>query len=401
MNIKIIPKEAGSTCYPLDKDLVLIIHERQLAYTPDEGVIPFRQVDYYILHTDTNVRESILPDIRKFMVAKLHFCEKKVTRLYFYYLEYTAYPIVTFVLFSYNLADHSCMEVMRYEDDVRKYEKERKPEIFALSNNYFLMQTQLLTANLRDTYKGYIDFELFLYDLKNRMRYDIRDNRLTSGGIMQLEPVAANVCAIRLGYSLAEDNRILHLMKKEAAEEFIGLITVSGFISEIMLGLPVFTMEYIDEVYFDRTLTHFTRQGKYIIYSRVNTDDLSQEIIFYDYVKKDTLVVANKNPYNEDDIIPCVLNRLPYLIRRKKKFFDFFCIRKNKVTHRLPSDVKIAELMNDFLAIRVRKKSLLGTGDEFFEFYRFSDMSRLCREKVVSEQCIQNGPGDILIFIEE
>ena len=233
------------------------------------------------------------------------------------------------------------------------------------------------------------------------MKFEIADKRLLKGGIMQMFPLAKNICAIRMGYNLVDENRIDHLMKKEAAEEYIGIISVSQFISDMILKLPVFTMEYIDEVYYDMTLSDISKQGKYLIYSRINTDDYSQEIIFYEYVKKDTLMVVNKNPYNRDLIMPCVLNKRPYLIRKKKNHREFYYIKKNNVMLKLPSENEIVDLLNDFIVIKSHKRPLFKKPESYLDVYRYDDMTRVYREKTdCTPQCLINGGDDLLIFVE-
>jgi hypothetical protein len=336
------------------------------------------------------------------MVANFYFCEKEVSEIYFFHIEYTTYPVATFLLFSYNIHQQVCKEVYRFEDNLKLYERDKKIDLFMLNSNYFLMQTQMLASNSRNTYKGFLRFSSFLYDRNNRMRFEIHDQRLKKYGIMQMVPVANNVCALRLGYNLIDEERYAHLMKGEAAQETIGLISVSQFIGDILLKLPAVSMEIIDEVYWDKTFSEIKREGKYVVFSRISREDFSQEIIFYQYITKETMMLLNKNKYAPEKLFPSVLLKSPYIIKERKKFIEFYNISKNMVDVRLPIGTRILNIQNDMLVLQITKKGLFsGSREEFLEVYQFSGMKQLYKEKVRNLQVLSTTPDNLLIFIQE
>jgi hypothetical protein len=402
MDIKIIPGEEGTRMYPVSKDVVLMVRPQDVDRGGTGGVIPFSRVDYYLYHLKKNIREEILPDIEKYMVANFYFCEKEVSEIYFFHIEYTTYPVATFLLFSYNIHQQVCKEVYRFEDNLKLYERDKKIDLFMLNSNYFLMQIQMLASNSRNTYKGFLRFSSFLYDRNNRMRFEIHDQRLKKYGIMQMVLVANNVCALRLGYNLIDEERYAHLMKGEAAQETIGLISVSQFIGDILLKLPTVSMEIIDEVYWDKTFSEIRREGKYVVFSRVSREDFSQEIIFYQYITKETMMLLNKNKYAPEKLFPSVLLKSPYIIKERKKFIEFYNISKNMVDVRLPIGTRILNIQNDMLVLQITKKGLFsGSREEFLEVYQFSGMKQLYKEKVRNLQVLSTTPDNLLIFIQE
>jgi hypothetical protein len=402
MDIKIIPGEEGTRMYPVSKDLVLMVRPQNVDRGSTGGVIPFSRVDYYLYHLKRNIREEILPDIEKYMVANFSFCEREVSEIYFFHIEYTTYPVATFLLFSYNIHQQVCKEVYRFEDNLKLYERDKRIDLFILNANYFLMQFKMLTSNSRNTYKGYLRFSSFLYDRNNRMRFEIHDERIERYGIMQMEPVANNVCALRIGYNLIDDARYEHLMKGEAAHETIGLVSISQFIGDILLKLPAVSMEIIDEVYWDKTFTEIKRQGKYVSFSRVSREDLSQEIIFYQYITKETMMLLNKNAYEPEKLFPTVLKKSPYIVKERKKFIEFYNISKNVVDVRLPIGTKIVDIRNDMLVLQITKKGLFsGSREELLEVYQFAGMKQLYKEKVQNIQVLSTAPDNLLIFIQE
>lgn len=399
MDIKIIPCEEGTLLYPMSKDLVLMLRPQGMGAG---GVIPFSRVDYYLYHLKKNIREQILPDVEKYMVADMCFCEREASEIYFFHIEYTKYPVATFLLFSYNIHQQICKEVYRFEDNLKLYERDKKIDLFILNSNYFLMQFRTAVSNTRGTYKGLLKFSSFLYDRNNRMRFEIYDQRFGKYGIMQMIPIASNVCAVRLGYNLIDEKRYEHLMKKEAAEETIGLISISQFIGDLLLKLPAVSMEIIDEVHWDKTFSPISRQGKYVIFSRISRDDLSQEIIFYQYITKETIMLLNKNAYDPHKLLPGVLLKNPYIIKERRKFIEFYNISRNVVDVRLPAGTKIIDIQNDLLVLQTQKKGLFAkTGEEFLEVYQFSGMKMLYREKAGKVEVISTSPDNLLIFIQE
>lgn len=402
MDIKIIPNEEGTLLYPVSKDLVLILRPQTGHGLGAGGVIPFSRVDYYLYHLKKNIREEILPDVEKYMVANLCFCEREASEIYFFHIEYTKYPVATFLLFSYNIHQQICKEVYRFEDNLKNYERDKKIDLFILNANYFLMQFQKIASNTRNTYKGFMRFSAFLYDRNNKMRFEIYDQRFTKYGIMQMLPVASNVCAVRLGYNLIDGKRYEHLMKKEAAQETIGLISISQFIGDVLLKLPAVSMEIIDEVYWDKTFSPIRRQGKYVIFSRISRDDLSQEIFFYQYITKETMMLLNKNAYEPDKLLPTVLLRSPYIIKERRKFIEFYNISKNMVDVRLPIGTRIIDIQNDLLVLQAEKRSLFSKiREEFFEVYQFAGMKVLYKEKAKNIQVLSTSPDNLLIFVQE
>lgn len=402
MDIKIIPNEEGTLLYPVSKDLVLMLRPQAGRGLGAGGVIPFSRVDYYLYHLKKNIKEEILPDVEKYLVANLCFCEREASEIYFFHIEYTKYPVATFLLFSYNIHQQICKEVYRFEDNLKLYERDKKIDLFILNANYFLMQFQMTVSNARGTYKGFLKFSSFLYDRNNKMRFEIYDQRFTKYGIMQMIPVANNVCAVRLGYNLIDEKRYEHLMKKESAEETIGLISISQFIGDLLLKLPIVSMEIIDEVYWDKTFSPISRQGKYVIFSRVSRDDLSQEIIFYQYITKETIMLLNKNAYEPDKLLPGVLLKNPYIIKERKKFIEFYNISKNVVDVRLPMGTKIIGIQNDLLVLQAKKRGLFSKNrEEVFEVYQFAGMKMLYREKAKDIQVLSTSPDNLLIFVQE
>ncbi len=402
MDIKIIPKEEGTVLYSISKDMVLMLRPHMRTAPGSGGVIPFARVDYYLYHLKKNVREELLPDVEKYMVANLCFCEREASEIYFFHIEYTKFPVATFLLFSYNIHQQICKEVYRFEDNLKLYERDKKIDLFILNASYFLMQFRMNVSNYRGTYKGFMKFSSFLYDRNNKMRFEIYDQRFTKYGIMQMLPVANNVCAVRLGYNLIEDQRYEHLMKKESAEETIGLISISQFIGDLLLKLPIVSMEIIDEVYWDKTFSPISRQGKYVIFSRISRDDFSQEIIFYQYITKETIMLLNKNPYNPEKLMPSVLINSPYIIKERRKFIEFYNISKNAVDVRLPIGTKIVDIQNNLLVIQTKKNRLFSKNQEdYFEVYQFSGMKMLYRERARDIQVLSTSPDNLLIFVQE
>ncbi len=402
MDIKIIPYEEGTSLYRISKDIVLMLKPQAGQNNRPGGVIPFTRVEYYLYHFKKNIREELLPDVEKYMVANMCFCEQEAAEIYFFHIEYTKFPVATFILFSYNIHQQICKEVLRFTDNLKYYEHDKKIDLFVLSSNYFLMQFQINASNQRNTYKGFIKFSSFLYDRNNKMRFEIYDERFTKYGIMQMIPVANNVCAVRLGYNLIDESRHEFLLKKEAAEETIGLISLSQFIGDLLLKLPSVSMEIIDEVYWDKTFSPITRQGKYIIFSRVSTDDFSQEIFFYQYITKETIMLLNKNVYEPDKLLPAVLQKNPYIIKERKKFIEFYNISKNVVDFRLPVGTKIVDIQNDLLVVQTKKSGLFSKAkDLIFEVYQFSGMKLLYREKAEKIQVLSTSHDNLLIFVEE
>ena len=402
MDIRIIPSKKDESYYYLNKDVVLIIKKQPGSPSGFASQLPFPKVSYYLYNVNNDVKEELLPEFDKYMAASFFTGEKQSNEIFFFHIEYSAFPNATFYIFSYDYKHQLCKEVYRFEDNLKLYESDKKIDLFILNSNYFILQFRNIKSKGNSKVKQYVRFESFLYDRSNRMIFEINDNRIKTSGIYQMLPVSNNVCAVRLGYNLIDDNRYKSMTKSDAVTETIGLFSISQLISDILLKLPTFSMEVVDEVFWNKTFSSIKVCGKYVIFSRISMENKSQEIFFYQYVSKETLMLLNKNPYSPESLMACVLQKNPYIVKERRKYIEFYNINRNNVEVKLPSGTKILDIQNDILFLASKKKGLFAKDkDEQLEICQFEGMKILHREKLSDIKVINVSPERIIVFLQD
>ncbi len=396
MNVTVLPHRSGSEIYELNEEQLLFAFNESNSDTDDQGMIPFDRVSYSVYNIKKRTMESILPDLSKFKAADIEYAGYG-SHFYFFHLEYPSFPLATFILFEYDTKTSVCREVYRFDDNIKLYENEKDIKIFVLNDQYITIQIRQEKSKSR-----FGRFAAFLYDTKNKILYDIVDERFQNQGISQFIRIANNVCAIRFGHNQLLADKLVPMKESECVNESICLVSISQLIADILLRISIVSSELIDEVFISQTFSDIAKMGKYITYSRINRVDGHQEIYFYQYVKKQMSMVINNNVYSPKNIFPCVISGEPLLVRRYDRSYEFYRIENENVVCRIPANERIVFLGGDHMVINKKKKRLFSEGKEYsFEILQFPEMKRVYHEISRAVKVIPSGKEELLIFVDE
>lgn len=395
MDIRIIPNKTDMDCRTLDEEWLLLIDREKITTNIGTGIVPFSRIYYYTYNVKRNVREEILPDVSKYEVAKFSFAEKNCPFLYFFTINFDHYPNATFTLFRYNAKDMTCSEVYRYEDNLKEYVTSKHLSVFVLNENYLIMQFEYL-KELASGQSGYYEFASFLYDIATAKKHQIRQDNIEKYGLQQILPIVANVCALKIGYSVfGPGDSKERLTKNEAAQEELCLVTISQFISDIIIGSKGLTRELIDSVYYEESIVHVKKHGKYLIYTKVRLFDNSVDTVFYQFSTKEVIVVRKENASGKEQTSSFFsLAGRPCVAHYTSKLLEILDVKNKEILLRLPKDSEIVDIVHDYIVLQIGKKGLI-TAQKTFEIYQYPSVKLVSKLKSESLKCISQTMQDI------
>jgi len=395
MDIRIIPNKTDVDCRSLDEEWLLLIKRERITTNIGTGIVPFNRIYYYTYNVKQNVREEILPDVSKYEVARFSFAEKNCPYLYFFTVNFDHYPTATFMLYRYNAKDLTCSEVYRFEDNLKDYVISKHLSVFVLNDNYFIMQFEFL-KELSSGLSGYYEYASFLYDITSGKKHQIRQDNIEKYGLHQLLPVVPNVCALKIGYSVfGPGDGNARLTQSEAAQEELCMVTISQFISDIIIGSKGFTRELIDSVYYEESIFKVKKHGKYIIYTKARLFDNSVDTVFYQVSTKEVIVVRKTNISGKDNISAFFsLSGRPCVARHTSKLLEILDVKNKEVLLRLPKDSEIVDIIHDYIVLQIGKKGLI-SAQKTYEIYQYPSIKLVSKLKSESLKCISQTINDI------
>lgn len=395
MDIRIIPNKTDVDCRSLDDEWLLLINREKITTNIGTGIVPFNRIFYYTYNVKRNVREEILPDVSKYEVARFSFAEKNCPYLYFFTINFEHYPNSTFTLFRYNAKDMTCSEVYRFEDNLKDYVLSKHLSIFVLNENYFIMQFEYL-KELSSGISGYYEYASFMYDIAAGKKHQIRQENIEKYGLQAVLPIVPNVCALKIGYSVfgLGDSKT-RLTKTEAAQEELCLVTISQFISDILIGSTGLTRELIDSVYYEESIVQVKKHGKYLIYTKARLFDNSVDTVFYQFSTKEVIVVRKENASGKEESASFFsLAGRPCVGRYTSKFLEILDVKKQEILLRLPKDSEIVDILHDYIILQIGKKGLI-SAQKNYEIYQYPSIKLVSKFKSESLKCISQTVSDI------
>lgn len=395
MDIRIIPNKTDVDCRSLDDEWLLLINREKITTNIGTGIVPFNRIYYYTYNVKRNVREEILPDVSKYEVARFSFAEKNCPYLYFFTINFEHYPNSTFTLFRYNAKDMTCSEVYRFDDNLKEYVLSKHLSIFVLNENYFIMQFEYL-KELSSGISGYYEYASFMYDIAAGKKHQIRQDNIEKYGLQAVLPIVPNVCALKIGYSVfGPGDSKTRLTKAEAAQEELCLVTISQFISDILIGSTGLTRELIDSVYYEESIVQVKKHGKYLIYTKARLFDNSVDTVFYQFSTKEVIVVRKENASGKEESASFFsLAGRPCVGRYTSKFLEILDVKKQEILLRLPKDSEIVDILHDYIILQIGKKGLI-SAQKNYEIYQYPSIKLVSKFKSESLKCISQTASDI------
>ena len=344
----------------------------------------FRTMNASIYWGKENRVQEIEPQMEKHRMGEFYFAEHERNYTYFFHLEAIegAADRMECVLYRYLLEEQKMEELLRFTDRPSLYQKDKQLKVFVLNANYILLQFAYRRSTLDNTHEGYYDFEQVLYDLDEKLKYQVTEENISAYGIETIFPLERNLCAVRVGYSQME-GVFSSFTKGDAPVELLGIIPITQMISELILSQSQLSMEVICSVQFYETIYGLSMTGDHLIFSRVFRENEGRELVNYNWKTKEIQRYPYKKSAGEE--LPgtgCLIQGRPYLVNGDSSHAHLVPLDKRNGEIRFQNRSRLAGIAGNLLCIEnMRKKMFTGRQETVYEVYQYPEMKQLLRER--------------------
>ncbi len=396
MDIRIVRMTNQETCFGLEEGRVMSV-----LFEEPRAPIPFTPCRLFLYHVKENLKEEILPELPKYEVGRLFFGEKQKNSVYFFTIQPSQVPQEgIFKLCRYNIETGTHDFIYVFSGSLEEYHHARQLTVGILNNHYLLLQEADFGLSPSGRREGYFHFRLQLLDIRNQVFYPVEEEFISQYGIMSIIPIATNVCAIKIGYSLALENDFSYVEKADCALELTGLVTITQFISDIMMKNNEANMEIVDQCHYQASIPYMEKQGSYLIYSRIRRMPLLEELVFYNFVTKESIVCRNESYAKDLKMARAfILNKTPYILHEKEDYLALYNFSQNQVELQFKKGVNIQAIEQNLIITTFDRTGLLKKSRHFYEMYQYPNMSLLSRGPCRRIQCISTSKKYFYLFV--
>lgn len=375
MDVRIIKNSIQAQYVSAIGDIVLQISEGS------QKIGEITSKKYTLFYVDTNKREELAPEIVKYDIWKIRNLCPQLHYFYFTGCIIKNKNNAIIRLYRYHTIEKTYEIIYEMEDDISIYFYQKQTKIFLMDENYILVEHQYLKSDERDAYQGFLDFELFLYSIKEQKTFSVTDLNFIQGGIADIIPMSKNICAIKIGYNLLEDRRFEKLTEKEIVTESIGFVNIKQMISDILVKQHNIFVDIVDQVKGEKTIPCFQVREDYLIYSRVSKEG-QEEVIYYNYNTKEAKACINTGVLEVKDLAKAYLSYgKPYIITETKKGLSLYNIKEEEIEWMFERDSVLKALMNDWIVIEIQKKRLFRKPSFLVQIFQCSTKQIIVQEK--------------------
>lgn len=363
------------------------------------GISNINKCRYFLYNIELNKEEEILKNIDKYDLFDIRVVLNTDEYIYFLNIDDIKEESPNFNIYKYDLVKDECSLVYSFEVKLEQYLSYMRTKIFVINNDFLILQNESLRANLTEDFEDYFDYELSLYSVPEKKLYKVIDENLCNNGIDDIIALEDNVCAIKTGFSLLEDERCNKLSREEVSVEGVSIVNILQLVSDMMIMKQTIVLDSIEQAYYDATIPYIEKNGNFLIFSKVNFERREEEIIFYDYIKKEAKKCINTNITSKNDLgNHMVINDDPYIMHNKSTGIEFYNIEKNKVDIKFNEGIKIEAVKNSFVIVSQKKKTVFGMKN-FINVYKFPLMNAVHREKGFFKGCLAGEHDEIFILM--
>lgn len=359
------------------------------------------KVRYYLYYLEENVRKEVMPHTDKVDIFNITNCQNNSEYLYFTEYENLLDMGYTFNIIRYNINDHTHSKIISLKDNIDLYPDNKEIKIFILDDANLIIQRALPKTNIDETYSGFFDYSLILFNFVKNKQIVIQDENLNRNGIEFILPFNDTSCVIKTGYSLFEDNRHELLSKDEAAIESIFVMNIQQFIGDLQLEQPNIVINSIDQCYYDLTIVNAKIINNYLIYSKYNFETNNEEIIFYDIDSKETFTCINKSSSNLSLLKNAtVIEQVPYMVSINSMGTTFFNVKENTEETLYPNDYDVKFVNNNTVISTFIDKGFFGKEVEHVAIHKFPSKKVILQEKGQYIGAIASNSETTFIFLK-
>lgn len=339
-------------------------------------------IQYFLHNIDNHSVEEILPNIEKYNIGEIVNASLTNEYLYFINLFENQEKFGTIAIIRYHIPTKTTESLYSFHDNIDEYLKTKRLKLFIINDLYLILQTEYLSLNHQKTYAGWFDFSLKLFNLKNGMQYDIKDEKFVENGISDIIAVSENQCIIKTGFSLLENNIYSEIEKEEASLEAISFVNIGQMISDLIIMQDNITVDTIEQAFYTKTIPYIKKDGHYLIYSCVDNERKEEEIKFYHFETEEVKSCINQDVIRYSDLAsPYVLNDEPYICITKEDDISFLNLKSGKVEVKFDEGLQLVHVFKDAVLFSgTTKKGLLKKSKPCIILYSFPDRNILLNE---------------------
>lgn len=394
-SLRIVKNAEGVNGVVLSNQCVLLIEETE------EKFEDYTYQKYFMYNLETNTKVELAPNIPKLNIVKIKDINRFSEFVYFsnFHLDEENIEIR---IFRYSIKEKNCKNIYTITDKFEKYKNYKKTRIYVLNEYYLLIQNEILRRNLTESYEGYLDFELSMYNILQQETIKIVDENLNSNGIADIKLISGNVCVLKTGYSLLKEDRYRLLEKEEVSVESISFVNLGQLVSDIIISKTNIVMNTIDQAFYTDTIPYFKVKGDYLIYSKYNFEQKEETVVYYNYTEKKKYVCINKSESEEIKLANTIIfNKRPYIMVDTAQGIEFYNILDKKTDFIFNNHGKFEYAVNDTIIGSSIKKGLFGKNREYISVYKYPGLSLVHSEKGKFIGCITDGFGKTYILTKK
>lgn len=394
-SLRIVKNAEGVNGVVLSNQCVLLIEETE------EKLENYTYQKYFMYNLENNTKVELAPNIPKLNIVKIKDINRFSEFVYFsnFHLDEENIEIR---IFRYSIKEKNCKNIYTITDKFEKYKNNQQTRVYVLNEYYLLIQNEILRKNLTESYEGYLDFELSMYNILQQETIKIVDENLNSNGIADIKLISGNVCVLKTGYSLLKEDRYRLLEKEEVSVESISFVNLGQLVSDIIISKTNIVMNTIDQAFYTDTIPYFKVKGDYLIYSKYNFEQKEETVVYYNYTEKKKYVCINKSESEEIKLANTIIfNKKPYIMVDTAQGIEFYNILDKKTDFIFNNHGKFEYAVNDTIIGSSIKKGLFGKNREYISVYKYPGLSLVHSEKGKFIGCITDGFGKTYILTKK
>ena len=391
MNIKVLKNFDMAFCAPVNKSMVMAVSEKA------EEIIPGSTAQsLFIINPETSEKAEVAPEIPKFLIDRISYASNDRDYVVFPTAQPGADDVLNITLYYYGLSDGTLKQLHSFAVDLQDFNKSLFLKVFVLDEENLIIQSETFTEGLiRPAYR------LKMFDARSGTVKDIRIKELIDNGISAMFPLADNKCVIKAGRAYFPDREYM-LKPADLDREFIFIIPVNQFISELTIDIDNGFSEIVEESRDNTTLPYIKVSGTKLIYAVYYVAEGKEEIIIYDTETGKKTIRINSRLKNINDLWHTfVVDGSPYLVTGSggagARVTD---LNTQKTFVRLENGDDIPFVYDDLVVMTGKKKKLFRDQD-YVAVYKFPEIynNQIAEIKGVYSGSLVNG-DDLIIFIE-
>ena len=398
MDIKLVKNIEDGIYSPINREVMLQTVEDSYQLESYSGK------KMYILNAVTNERFEILPEIRKYNMAEITYASYEHDYIVFTSAQYIDDNNIQIIFYKYNIDSNDAMIIKTADVSLASLQTELAFKIFVLDENFVIFE--MVRYNNPAGFgpalisRGLGEHEMWLYSIEADEQMQIKDCQIAVSGIDKIIPLHGNICAIKLGSAVLEEE-----VKKEQHfdnqyEELIGLINVKQFISDLKLNQENVYIDVLDKCDENATFPYMIQYGSELVYSRVDVKKRIEEVIIYDYENKIKKVRLNSDILKVSDLSHTyILDDIPCVVRPSEEATEIINLNTQKIELVLDSKVRVEYILGDLIVTqRKTDRKLLKKNTYYIDVFVYPDMDNpIFSTKGKYKGCIEYF-DDLIIF---